>query len=176
MTSSHDPGSAAEATEVVVVGDGSVATALDALAGVLDWKLTVVDGVDESVAAVRHLGTEGAVIVLSHDVEVAGAALAAALDSGVSYVGAMGARHTQASRHEWLARHDVHASKVATIYGPAGLDIGANSPAEIAVSIVSEMVASRSGTQALSLKDRPGRIHPNLDTAADCPADAIPPA
>ena len=80
----------------------------------------------------------------AHDVDVAGPALAAALDSDVGYIGALGARRMQQARADWLAYRDI--TDLDRIHGPAGIDIGADTPAEIALSILAEAVAAKSGS------------------------------
>ena len=85
-----------------------------------------------------------AVLVLSHDREVDGPALAAALAGRAGYIGALGSRRTQQARRDWLTERGVSEDALARIYGPAGLDIDAHTPAEIAVSIAAEILASRS--------------------------------
>jgi xanthine dehydrogenase accessory factor len=98
-------------------------------------------------------------VVLSHDRAVDGPALAAALASDVGYVGALGSRRTQAARREWLTDHDVAGDDQQRIHGPAGLDIDAHTPGEIAVSIVAEILAGRSSASGGALRDRPGPVH-----------------
>ena len=70
-------------------------------------------------------------MVASHDQELAGRALAAALSSDVGYIGALGSRRIQQARADWLAYRGI--TDVGRIHGPAGLDIGADTPAEIAL-------------------------------------------
>ena len=79
----------------------------------------------------------------SHDAELGGRALAAGLDSDVGYIGALGSRRTQQSRADWLAYRGI--TDLSRIHGPAGLDIGADTPAEIAVSILAEALAVKKG-------------------------------
>lgn len=164
-----------EATEsdphpVIVAGGGQVADALTAIAGALGWRPTVT----ESLADVTARLTPGcSVVVLSHDPELDAPALAAALTAGVGYVGAMGARRTQERRREWLLANGIDDHLAATIHGPIGLDIGARTPAEIAVAIISEMIAVRRGASAGgSIAARSGPIHPDLPPgSAYCPID-----
>lgn len=142
---------------LVVVGDGLIADALVAAAGLLGWQSSVVHEAATAEAAIGELASSDGVVVLSHSREVDGPALTAALASRAGYIGALGARHTQAARAEWLAGHGV--DDLSRIHGPAGLDVGARTPAEIAVAIVAEMLAERSGHPAVSLRDRPGPVH-----------------
>jgi xanthine dehydrogenase accessory factor len=139
---------------LTVVGSGALADALVAVAGVLGWTAQVVTDEPEGLA---ELAVIDKVVVISHDVELAGPALAAALSGAAGYVGAVGSRHTQQARAEWLAARGV--TDLTRVHGPAGLDIGANTPAEIAVAVVAEALAVTSGRAPASLRDRPGPIH-----------------
>ena len=157
---------------LLVVGDDEVAQVADALAAVattLGWSATIVDDLD----ALRNaLPGADAVVVLSHHHGLDGPALAAALDGGVRYVGAMGSRRTQARRKEWLVEHGFSEEVQAKVHGPAGLDIGADTPAEIAVSILAEVIAVRHGLSGGALSDRSGPIHPDLAPGeALCPGE-----
>jgi xanthine dehydrogenase accessory factor len=71
----------------------------------------------------------------------------------------LGSRHTQQARREWLTAHGVAQAEQARIHGPAGLDLDAHTPAEIAISIVAEILAHRAGTTGGSLRERPGPVH-----------------
>ena len=144
---------------LLVVGDGLIATALSDTAALLGWQAQVAADVEPAVTALRQLRRSDAVVVLSHDREVDGPVLAAALASGVGYVGALGSRRTQAARQEWLAEHGVTETAMERIHGPAGLDIDAHTPAEIAISIVAEILGSRSSSAGGALRDRPGPVH-----------------
>ncbi len=88
------------------------------------------------------------VVVASHDDELAGPALEAALAGDVGYIGSVGSRRTQQSRADWLAYRDI--TDLSRIRGPAGLDIGASTPPEIAVSILAEALAVSARTLSLS--------------------------
>ena len=153
---------------LLIVGEGPVADALAPMAGLLGWQATVATTLDESLAA---LPDARAVVVTSHDLDVAGPSLAAALGSDVVYVGGMGSRKPQASRSGYLTEHGVSETEQARVHGPAGLDIGADGPSEIALSILAELVATvRGRAGAGSLKDREGPIHPELGPGeAFCP-------
>jgi xanthine dehydrogenase accessory factor len=142
---------------LVVVGAGTIADALRGIADVLGWATTVVEDGASAAAAISPLSSADAVVVLSHADAVYGPALLAALDAGPGYIGALGSRRTQTARTEWLAERGI--ADVTAIHGPAGLDIGANTPGEIAVAIMAEALAARSGAQPGSLRDRSGPIH-----------------
>ena len=161
---------------LLIVGGGEVCTALVGIAGALDWDAQVVDSLPAAEAALAALGPDDAAVVLSHHDGLDGPALAAALKSSAGYLGAMGSRRTQQRRREWLLAHGVDEAAQSAIRGPAGLDIGADAPAEIAVSIVAEIVAVRRDAAAVgSISDRDGPIHPDLAPGeAVCPGGCSP--
>jgi xanthine dehydrogenase accessory factor len=131
---------------LVIIGAGAVADALCAAADLLGWHAHVITQVSTATGVIAGLADLDKVVVVSHDHELAGPALAAALAGRVGYIGALGSRRTQQSRADWLAYRGV--TDLARIHGPAGLDIGAKTPAEIAVSIVAEAVSVRSTASA----------------------------
>lgn len=154
---------------LVIVGDGPVAAALEPLSRLLEWTPVVATTAED---AERAAPTADAVVVLAHHDAVDGPALKAALAAErPAYVAGMGSRRTQARRREWLLEHDVPESDVDRIHGPAGLDIGADTPPEIALSIMAELVALTRGRDATaSLKGRTTPLHPELGPGeATCP-------
>ena len=84
--------------------------------------------------------TRSAVVLLTHDPKLDDPALHIALRSDAFYVGALGSKRTHASRVARLEEAGFTAADIARINGPVGLDIGAASPPEIAVSILSQMI------------------------------------
>jgi xanthine dehydrogenase accessory factor len=84
-----------------------------------------------------------AVCVLTHDVKFDVPAIEAALRTPVGYVGAMGSQKTHARRLERLREHGISEEQLARIAAPIGLDIGAKTPPEVALSIAAELVARR---------------------------------
>jgi xanthine dehydrogenase accessory factor len=145
---------------LLVVGEGAVADALGSMGALLDWQVTAEPTLDGATAAMQ---SADAVVVTSHDDQVDAPALGAALATGASYIGAMGSRARQERRREWLLANGVSPEDLARVRGPAGLDIGANSAAEIALSIFAELVAVVRGVESGgSLSDGSGRIHPGL--------------
>ncbi len=80
-------------------------------------------------------------------------ALLEALKSPAFEVGALGSRGNTCKRKERLAMFDLSADEIDRLHGPVGLDIGARTPAEIAVSILAEVVAVRSGVQLRQKKE-----------------------
>lgn len=152
---------------LLIVGDGPVSEVLGPMAELLGWKPRSVATLDDTLAA---LPGSTAVVVLSHHEGVDAPALAAALESDVAYIGAMGSRRTQTRRREWLDENGFSEADQTRIHGPAGIDIGADAAPEIALSILAELVSTVRGGGAGSLKDRPGPIHPELPPGeAYCP-------
>jgi xanthine dehydrogenase accessory factor len=116
---------------------------------------------DEVLAQVRP-DHATAVVVLTHDDRFDIPALQSALAGEAFYVGALGSRRNQERRRERLLEAGVPEEDVDRIAGPAGLDIGADSPAETALSILAEILAVRSRRAGGPLKEAPGRIHAEL--------------
>jgi xanthine dehydrogenase accessory factor len=147
---------AAAAPRLVVVGGGELAAALGRQAALLGWESESVPTASEAVA---RYAANTCLIVLSHDPDVDTPALSAALAAGIPYVGALGARHTQASRAERLRAQGVSAEAIAAIRGPVGLDLGARSPEETALAICAEILGVLSGRAAVPLRDTSGAIN-----------------
>lgn len=134
--------------QLVVVGDTDVAEALVELASRIGWNARVAGDAASATGMIATLSRQDKVVVAAHDLELAGTALMAALESDVGYIGALGARRMQENRADWLAYRGV--TDLSRIHGPAGLDIGADTPAEIAVSILAEAIAENAGDHAVS--------------------------
>jgi xanthine dehydrogenase accessory factor len=100
-----------------------------------------------------------AVVVLTHEERLDVPALTSALDAEAFYVGAIGSRRTQAKRRERLLDAGVAEEQLERLSGPAGLDLGAQTPAETAVSILGEILAVRAGRSGGRLREGSGRIH-----------------
>ena len=105
------------------------------------------------------LGPRDAVCVLTHDTKFDVPAIIGSLATKVGYLGAMGSRRTHAKRVERLREVGVSDEGLARIMAPIGLDIGARTPEETAISICAEIIALRTGRQAQSLRDTAGPIH-----------------
>jgi xanthine dehydrogenase accessory factor len=144
---------------LVIVGEGLIADALDAACSLMGWQPSIVNDTAAAADAMAGLGPGDGVVVLSHDRNVDAPVLAAALASAAGYLAALGSRRTQAARAGWLGDHGVPADEIGRVRGPAGLDIGARTPTEIAVAIVAEMIAVRSGATGSPLAGRDGPIH-----------------
>lgn len=97
------------------------------------------DWPDEAMERIG-LDTRTALVLLTHDPKLDDPALHIALASGTFYIGALGSKRTHASRVARLTDAGFGADQIARIHGPVGLDIGASNPAEIAVSILSQML------------------------------------
>jgi xanthine dehydrogenase accessory factor len=118
----------------------------------------IVEWPAEALARIRP-DRDTAVVVLTHDEKFDIPALAAALRTEAFYVGALGSRRAQEKRRERLVEEGLTDAELARLRGPAGLDIGAESPAETAVSILAEALALRAGRLGGPLREAPGRIH-----------------
>ena len=99
------------------------------------------------------------IAVLTHDPKLDDAALEIALHSEAPYVGAMGSRRAQAQRRERLLAVGIEEELLERIAAPIGLDLGAMSPEETALSIMAEVVAVRHGRSGGRLSTAAGRIH-----------------
>ena len=146
-------------TELVVVGEGQLVDALTHFAAGLDWNVSVLAGGEPDRSAIAGLPPSAAVVVLTHDLDLAAPALAAALESKAGYVGAVGSRRTQAARAERLEGMGISGQERARLHGPAGLDLGARSPAEIALSICAEILAESNGRSREPLSRLTGPVH-----------------
>jgi xanthine dehydrogenase accessory factor len=163
---------------LVVVGAVDTGEALCAAAKAVGWRTICVDArakyathermpsADELIVewpgeAFERIGPDRdtAVVVLTHDEKFDIPALAAALRTEAFYVGALGSRRAQEKRRERLVEEGLTDAELARLRGPAGLDIGAESPAETAVSILAEALALRAGRLGGPLREAPGRIH-----------------
>jgi len=146
---------------LVIVGAVHIAQSLAPMAAMLEFDVTVVDprgawattqrfpGVkviqdwaDEAFQAMG-LDSSTAVVTLTHDPKLDDPALESALKSDVFYIGALGSRRTHAKRKERLAEVGITEEMFARVHGPVGLNIGAKSPAEIAVSILGQIIEVR---------------------------------
>jgi xanthine dehydrogenase accessory factor len=116
---------------------------------------------DETLAQVQP-DHATAIVVLTHDDKFDLPMLVGSLTSDAFYVGALGSRRNQERRRERLLDAGIHESALERISGPAGLDIGAHSPAETALSILAEILAIRASRDGGRLKESTGRIHAEI--------------
>jgi xanthine dehydrogenase accessory factor len=184
---------------MLVFGANDFGAALIPAGKLLGYQVTLVDarpaftaqarfaGADEVVTAWphRYLGAEAAAgrldrravaCVLSHDPKFDIPLLETALALDLAYVGAMGSRRSHLQRVEDLLTAGVPPERIAQLHSPIGLDLGAVTPAEVAVSVTAELIASRSRRQTCTpLRDTSGPIHqPASRRAAE--TDAAGPA
>ena len=170
--------------QMVIFGAVDFTAALARVAKVLGYRVTVCDArpvfatparfpmADEVVVdwPDRHLervgaelGPRDAVCVLTHDPKFDVPAIQAALRTRVGYLGAMGSRRTHADRTRRLLEAGAEPGELDRVMGPIGLDIGARTPEETAVSICAEIIALRveslGAPSVPSLRDRSGPIH-----------------
>jgi xanthine dehydrogenase accessory factor len=130
--------------EMAVVGGGPVAEAVAEIAALVGWKVQVLTDAASAAGVIAVLSRADKVVVAAHDLELAGAALLAAIESDAGYIGSVGSRRMQENRADWLAYRGV--TDLSRVHGPAGLDIGAETPGEIAVSILAEAISLGAGT------------------------------
>jgi xanthine dehydrogenase accessory factor len=169
----------APAPRLVVFGAVDYAAALCRLARAAGWRPYVCDprsqfatpqrfpDAEEVIAAwpvdafARIGGIDKAtyIAVLTHDPKLDDAALELALRSEAPYVGAMGSRRAQEQRRERLTAAGVEPELLDRIAAPIGLDLGALTPEETALSIMAEVVAVRHGRDGGRLSTAAGRIH-----------------
>jgi xanthine dehydrogenase accessory factor len=108
----------------------------------------------------KTLAPRDAVCILTHDPKFDVPAVQGALATDVGYIGVMGSRTTHEKRLERLAEAGIDRPEdLARLMSPIGLDIGARTPEETAISIVAEVIAARTGKPAPSLRDGRGAIH-----------------
>jgi xanthine dehydrogenase accessory factor len=152
---------------VIMIGGVQIAIALASLAKTMGFRTVVVDPrrafgsserfphVDRLVQAwpaeaMAEIGLSAttAVVMLTHDPKIDDPALKLALPSQAFYIGALGSRRTQAGRRARLLEAGLPPVQVDRIFGPVGLPIGAQTPEEIALAIMAQIVAVRSGEPA----------------------------
>jgi len=106
------------------------------------------------------LSSRDAVCILTHDPKFDVPAVQGALATSAGYIGVMGSRKTHAKRLERLAEVGIdRPEQLGRLMSPIGLDLGARTPEETAVSICAEIIAHRTGRAAPSLRDSDGPIH-----------------
>ncbi len=149
---------------LVVIGAAHIAVPLTRFAQELGFDVVLIDAREWFLTAERFphverrilawpdkgmaqltLDAETYLVILSHDPKFERPALKYALQFPLRYIGAIGSRKTHADRMADLRREGVPEADLARIHAPIGLDIGAVSPEEIAISILAEMIAVREG-------------------------------
>jgi xanthine dehydrogenase accessory factor len=169
---------AAPPPRFLIFGAVDFAAALSAAASLLGYRVTVCDAravfttparfptAAEVVVAwpsdyLAGTGTDARTVicVLTHDEKFDIPLLEAALRLDVAYVGAMGSRRTHDRRMHRLRGAGLTEDELDRLHSPIGLDLGASTPEETAVSILAEVLASRTGTSGTPLRGRSGPIH-----------------
>jgi xanthine dehydrogenase accessory factor len=128
---------------LAVFGGGPIADALVEGAGLLGWQVAVSADPDVAAGHMASLAGIDSAVVMGHDVEASSRVLGAALESAAGYIGSLGSLRMQQQRADWLAYRGI--TELERVHGPAGIDIGARRPAEIALSVLAEAVAVRNG-------------------------------
>ena len=123
----------------IISGSGPIAEALKNVFDAAGWAATLAPQLEVAGGLLATLSTIDAAIIVGHDVEVSSRALQSALGSQAGYIGSVGSREMQQARERWLAYTGVEWSE--RVHGPAGIDIGASTPGEIAISIAAEAIA-----------------------------------
>jgi xanthine dehydrogenase accessory factor len=114
---------------------------------------------EEAFARIGGIDRATAIAILTHDPKLDDAALVLALRSDAGYIGAMGSRRAQAKRKERLVAKGIDENDLGRISAPIGLDLGALTAEETALSIMAEIVAMRHGRDGGRLAHSRGRIH-----------------
>ena len=178
--------------EMLIFGAVDFTAALSRVAKVLGYRVTVIDA--REVFATRRrfpaadevvvswptpvftergplLRQRDAVCILTHDPKFDVPAVIGALATSVGYIGVMGSRTTHDKRTERLIDAGLSPSDLGRLMSPIGLDLGARTPEETAISICAEIIATRTGRVIPSLRDAAGPIHrgPPAPPAADVP-------
>jgi xanthine dehydrogenase accessory factor len=166
-------------SRVIVFGAVPVAAALCTLARAAGWRPYLIDPrtrfatperfpdaeavvaawPEEACAQVGGIDPATSIAVLAHDPTLDDAALGVALRSPARFIGAMGSRRTQEARRERLLAAGFTDAELERLSAPVGLDLGAVTAEEIALSILAEMVAVGHGHDGGLLKSAGGRIH-----------------
>jgi xanthine dehydrogenase accessory factor len=163
---------------LLIVGAVDFAAALARLARFTGFKVSVIDARERFATTERIPDADEVVIawpqeylaanppddatyaaVLTHEPRFDDPTLTALLRSPVAYIGAMGSRRAHAERLDRLREAGFGDADIARISGPIGLDIGAKSPEETAVSILAEVIAARHGRRGGRLSERSAPVH-----------------
>ena len=148
---------------LLIIGAGQLSRAVAQMALTLDFEViccdprteynlgwdvpgtTFSDAMPDDLVLELQLDPHSAVVALTHDPKLDDLVLLEALKSPAFYIGALGSRGNTAKRRERLQMFDLTPAEIDRLHGPIGLDIGAKTPAEIAVAIVAEIVAVKNG-------------------------------
>lgn len=153
---------------LLIVGAGQMTRYLASMATLLDYRVTVCDprveyldvweampgvcvsrDMPDDLVLSMHVDANCAVVALSHDRKLDDMVLLEALRSPAFYVGALGSQRNNTARRQRLLDFDLSAEQIARLHGPVGLNLGALTPPEIALSVLAEMTAARRGALPL---------------------------
>ncbi|AZD01056.1 XdhC family protein [Pseudomonas chlororaphis] len=155
---------------LLLIGAGQLSRYVAEMARLLDFEVLICDPRKEFVYgweeqhgrfvpgmpddAVLNIETDErtAIVALTHDPRLDDMALLTALNSRAFYVGALGSRVNSQKRRENLAQLGLEPQAIERLHGPIGLHIGSHTPAEIALSVMSEIVAIKNGIDLLQKK------------------------
>ncbi len=155
---------------LLIIGAGQLSRAVAQMALALDFDVVCCDPREEynltwdvpgttfstampdDLVLELQLDPHSAVVAVTHDPKLDDLVLLEALKSPAFYIGALGSRGNTAARRERLKLFDLSDAEIDRLHGPIGLDIGSKTPAEIAVSIVAEIVAVKNGVQLTQKK------------------------
>ncbi|MCU7937233.1 MAG: XdhC family protein [Candidatus Thiodiazotropha sp. (ex Dulcina madagascariensis)] len=155
--------------QLLLIGDGQLARYLARMARMLDYRVTICDPRKDFADpdplpdvtytrqmpddAVRTLASQPrtAVVTLAHDPKQDDLALMEALDSNAFYIGALGSTRSASKREERLTKMGFTPQQLGRIRGPAGVPIGSKRPAEIALSIMAEITATRNSAVSVNI-------------------------
>jgi xanthine dehydrogenase accessory factor len=156
---------------LLIVGAGQLSRVLAGMALALDFEVICCDPREEyhltwdvpgttfsksmpdDLVLELQLDPHCAVVALTHDPKLDDMVLLEALKSPAFYIGALGSRGNTAKRKERLALFDLSPAEIGRLHGPIGLDLGSKTPAEIAVSILAEIVAVKNGIALTQKKE-----------------------
>jgi xanthine dehydrogenase accessory factor len=156
---------------LILVGGVHIAVALVSMAKTLGYRTIVIDprkvwgneerfpGVDKLIQTsiddafkqvkITH---STAIVMLTHDPKIDDPASKIALNSDAFYIGALGSKITNAKRHKRLLDEGLSESQIARLHAPIGLDIGAQTPEEIALAVMAEVVEAQRKQNQVSVK------------------------
>jgi xanthine dehydrogenase accessory factor len=144
-------------TTMLIVGRGAIGAALAAQCELLGWAVRTETELEPSVVAAKQFTAVDVLVLLDHG-PAFDAVLVELLRSGRGFCGALGSRHTQEVRRRRMQAAGITEEQLARLHGPVGLDLGAATPAETAVSVVAEVLAVRRGRSGGRLATAKGRI------------------
>ena len=130
-------------TKLVIAGNSDIAEALAVAATNLGWNVSVDARPSMFAGLAAGLSSMDCAVIMGHDVESSSKCLSYALESAAGYIGALGSLKMQESREDWLAYRDI--TDLSRVHGPAGFNIGAKTPQEIAISVLAEAISVLKG-------------------------------